>query len=290
MRSRNVSGDVETVNSRDGTLIAIERVGHGPAIVCVDGALSTRRLGPGQSLALLLSGRYTVYTYDRRGRGDSGDTRPYDPEREIEDLDAVITYAGGDASVFGHSSGAVLALEAAAHGVAIKRLALYETPFVVDDTRRPAGDDWPRHLESLITSGRRGGAIKRFMTEIAGAPAFIPFVMSLTPMWSRLKTIAHTLAYDSAIMANYQKGRPLPGNRWSSVNVPTLLLLGSKSPAWITNAVQALHDTLPRAELTVLDGQTHMVKPKVTAPALLEFFGAGAPTASLREGALKVVA
>jgi pimeloyl-ACP methyl ester carboxylesterase len=290
MKSRNATGDVETVTSRDGTMIAIERIGHGPAIVCVDGALSSRSLGPGRNLAPLLSERYTVYTYDRRGRGDSGDTRPYDPEREIEDLDAVISYAGGDASVFAHSSGAVLALEAAAHGVAIKRLALYETPFVVDDTRRPVGDDWPKRLESLITSGRRGGAIKRFMTEIAGAPAFIPFVMSLTPMWPRLKAIAHTLAYDSAIMASYQKGRPLPGDRWRSVNVPTLLLLGSKSPAWIANAVQSLHDILPRVELKVLDGQTHMVKPKVTAPALLEFFGADAPTATLGEGALKVVA
>jgi pimeloyl-ACP methyl ester carboxylesterase len=273
-----------TVTSRDATPIAVSTAGSGPALVCVDSALCTRRQGPGKSLAPLLSERFTVYTYDRRGRGDSGDTAPYSPDREIEDLEAVIAHAGGEAEVFGHSSGAVLALEAAVRGVPIKRLALYETPFVVDDTRPPVGDDWAVELRSLIDAGRRGRAVKRFMTEIACAPAFVPVVMSLTPMWPGLRAIAHTLAYDSALMAPYQTGEPEPIDRFGSVETPTLLLLGGKSPAWIKHAVHRLDRALPRAELKVLDRQTHMVKPKVTAPALLEFLGAESRSTAARQG------
>jgi pimeloyl-ACP methyl ester carboxylesterase len=238
----------------------------------------------------VLSERFTVYTYDRRGRGDSGDTPPYAVEREIEDLHTVIACAGGEVNVFGHSSGAVLALEAAAAGVEIKRLALYETPFVVDDTRRPVDDQWPAELASLIAAGRRGPAIRRFMTEIADAPAIVVRIMALTPMWPRLKAIAHTLAYDSAIMADYQQGRDLPADRWSAVSVPTLLLLGGKSPDWIAHAVHALHDAMPDAQLSVLDGQTHMLKPKITAPALLAFFGGDAPTAADAETPTRAIA
>src|SRR4051794_22545906 len=232
--------DVTTITSGDGTPIVVERTGSGPALVCVDGAMCTRAQGPGKSLAPHLSKRFAVYTYDRRGRGDSGDTAPYALEREIEDLRAVIAFAGGEAVVFGHSSGAVLALEAAAHGIPISRLALYETPFVVDDTRPPVGEQWMSELRTMIDAGKRGRAIKRFMVEVARAPAFVPVVMSLTPIWPRLKAIAPTLLYDSAILAPYQAGRPLPAERWSSVHAPTLLLLGGKSPAWMKNALRAL--------------------------------------------------
>lgn len=279
--------DLTAVTSRDGTPIAVERVGRGPALACVDAALCTRAQGPGKSLAPRLRQHFTVYTYDRRGRGDSGDTAPYAPEREIEDLAAVIAYAGGEAIVFGHSSGAVIALEAAARGVPIKRLALYEPPFVVDGSRPPVREEWPSELQALIDAGKRGKAIKRFMTEIAAAPPFLSTVMSLTPMWARLKAVAHTLAYDSAIMAPYQKGRALPEHRWSSVGIPTLLLLGGKSPTWIEHGVKALAEAMPHAEMRVLDRQAHMVKPNVTAPALLDFLGvrdASAPHASPSHG------
>jgi pimeloyl-ACP methyl ester carboxylesterase len=277
-------GNLVSVTSRDGTEIAVSTVGSGPALVCVDGALCTRRQGPGKSLAPRLSERFTVYTYDRRGRGDSGDAQRYSPEREIEDLEAVIAHAGGEAAVFGHSSGAVLALMAAVRGVPIKRLALYETPFVVDGTRRPVGEEWAVELRSLIDTGRRGRAVKRFMTEVACAPAFVPVVMSLTPMWPGLKAIAHTLAYDSALMAAYQTGKPEAIDRFASIDTPTLLLLGGKSPEWIKNAVHTLGRALPNAELKVLDRQTHMVKAKATAPALLEFLGAESPSAAARQG------
>lgn len=280
MRSKDSrSAPVTTVTSRDGTPIAVGHVGRGPALVCVDGALCTRTQGPGKSLAPRLSEHFTVFTYDRRGRGDSGDTPPYAPEREIDDLAAVIAHAGGEADVFGHSSGAVLALEAALRGVAIRRLVLYETPFIIDDTRAPVRDEWPTELHALIETGKRGRAIKRFMTDIAGAPAFISMIMSLTPMWPRLKAVAHTLAYDSEILAPFQKGRPLPEHRWSAVGIPTLLLLGGKSPAWIEHGVKALAEAIPHAELKVLDRQTHMVKPQKTAPALLEFLGVPEPSA-----------
>lgn len=193
-------------------------------------------------------------------------------------------HAGGEAAVFGHSSGAVLALEAVVHGVPIRRLALYETPFVVDDTRPPVGDEWAVELRSLIDAGRRGRAVKRFMTEVACAPAFVPVVMSLTPMWPGRKAIAHALACDSAIMAPYQTGEPEAIDRFASVETPTLLLPGGKSPAWIANAVHTLDRLLAHAELKVLDRQTHMVKPKVTAPALLEFLGADSRSTAQRQG------
>ena len=217
MRSKNThKGTLVSVASRDGRRSWSRRRQAPPAGVRRQRAVHPQP-GPGKSLAPRLSERFTVYTYDRRGRGDSGDTRPYSPKREIEDLEAVNAHAGGEAAVFGHSSGAVLALEAVVHGVPIRRLALYETPFVVDDTRPPVGDEWAVELRSLIDAGRRGRAVKRFMTEVACAPAFVPVVMSLTPMWPGRKAIAHALACDSAIMAPYQTGEPEAIDRFASV-------------------------------------------------------------------------
>jgi len=267
-----------TVTSSDGTVITVDRSGHGHPVVCVDGAMSTRSLGPGQMLAPHLTDAFTVYTYDRRGRGDSGDTPHYEVQREIEDLAAVIAAAGKEVMVFGHSSGCVLALEAARAGLPITHLALYETPFVIDRTRPAVGEEWAEELRSLLAAEGRRRAVRRFMVEVAGAPRFVPILMSLTPMWKQIKAVAHTLAYDTALLSPYQTGDPSPVDRFAEVRVPTRLLLGGKSPQWIANAARGLERVLPAGELTVLDGQTHMLKPKVTVPVVREFFGAGAST------------
>jgi pimeloyl-ACP methyl ester carboxylesterase len=271
-RKTETNSNVKSAVSRDGTRIAFDRVGDGPALICVDGAFCTRKQGPGKSLAPLLGERFTVYTYDRRGRGESGDTVPYAIEREIEDLEAVVERAGGAAHVFGHSSGAVLALEAARREVAIKRLALYEVPFVVDQTRPPAPADLLEQVKAAIASDLPGRAVRRFMHDAVSAPAVVGYAMSLTPA---CRATASTLPYDITILGDYQKGQPLPAERWSLVSMPTLLLKGGKSPAWLKNATRALADVLPNVQEKVLDGQTHMVKAKVTAPALLEFFDSG---------------
>jgi pimeloyl-ACP methyl ester carboxylesterase len=260
------------VFSRDGTPIAFDRSGKGPPVIVVDGALCHRRMGPSAGLAAQLAARFTVYTYDRRGRGDSGNTAPYAVEREVEDLAALIQEAGGSVYACGFSSGAVLALEAANRGVPIEKLALYEAPFVVDDTYPPLADDYLARLKQLIVEDRRADAVRLFMKRV-GVPAIMISLMRLMPAWSKLKAVAHTLPYDIAIVEPYQKGKPLPAVRWSSMKAPALILEGGKSPAWMRNAMKALANALPNAKLLTLENQTHMVKAKVVVPELFRFFG-----------------
>jgi pimeloyl-ACP methyl ester carboxylesterase len=222
-------------------------------------------------MATALADHFTVFTYDRRGRGDSSDAPSYDVQREIDDLDAVIREAGGQAFVFGVSSGAALALEAASRGVAMRRLALYEAPFIVDDSRPPIAQDFMAGLNTALTSGRRGDAVKMFM-KVVGVPGIFIILMRLMPAWPKLTAVAHTLPYDFAIVGPYQRGLPLPATRWSGATVPTLVMDGGKSPAWMRNATRALAGIVPNATYRTLDGQTHMVKPKALAPPLIEFF------------------
>jgi pimeloyl-ACP methyl ester carboxylesterase len=262
---------METVTSKDGTTIAFDRMGDGPPVILVDGAFGHRRFGPNEPLAPLLAEHFTVYTYDRRGRGGSGDTPPYAVEREVEDLDALIGAAGGSASLYGISSGAALALAAAARGLPVTRLALFEAPFVVDDSRPPIPDDYLDRLNQLVAEDRRADAIRLFMTKGVGLPGVVVTMMRLMPAWSKLKAVAHTAPYDAAVLGDTGSGRPLPADRWASVTVPTLVLVGEKSPVWMRNAMRALADTLPHARHQVLPRQTHIVKPKVLAPALVEF-------------------
>ncbi|MCU1280049.1 MAG: hydrolase [bacterium] len=261
------------VTSKDGTLIAYDRIGAGPAVVLVDGALCHRQFGPMPQLAPLLAPRFTVFTYDRRGRGESSDTKPYDVAREIEDLEAVIGATGGAAYVLGISSGAALALEAASRGAAIKKLALYEPPFIVDDSRDAVPQDYVPRLRELIAQNRRGDAVKMFMRTV-GAPRLMIALMPIFPMWSKLKAVAPTLPYDMSIMSEGQRGKPFPAQRWSSVAAPTLVIDGGKSPAWMRNGNAAVARAVPKAQYKTLPGQTHMVKPKVLAPVLTEYFAA----------------
>lgn len=262
---------MKNVTSKDGTSIAFEQIGNGPPLILVDGALCYRGMGPSGPLAKVLADTFTVYTYDRRGRGMSGDTAPFSVEREIEDIEALIGEAGGSAFVYGISSGAAFALEAAKSGLAIKKLALYEAPFIIDGTRTPVPDDFRETLIEKISAGRRSEAVKLFMKAV-GVPSIFIALMPLMPAWSKLKAAAHTLPYDFAILDGYQAGKPLPSQRWDAIKTPTLVMDGGKSPEWMRNAMTALADAIPGANLQTLPGQTHMLKPKAIAPALSAFF------------------
>ncbi|MDF2661970.1 MAG: hydrolase [Paenibacillus sp.] len=264
-----------TVTSRDGTKIAYDKVGRGPALILVAGAFSYRKF-PGQvQLAKLLSERFTVYNYDRRGRGDSGDTQPYDIAREIEDLQAVIDEAGGSAHVWGLSSGAVLALQAAASGVSITKLALHEPPFVVDAADRTPPKNFVKHVIELIAANRRAEAIKYFMTEGMGAPSFVIGLMRMMPgVWSKLMAVAHTLPYDAALLDGYMDGKSLPARLWSTVTMPTLVLEGAESPSVLRHSAKALANVLPNAQLVSKKGLGHTKKldTKLISSELAAFF------------------
>jgi pimeloyl-ACP methyl ester carboxylesterase len=205
------------------------------------------------------------------GRGDSGDTPSYAVEREVEDLQALVEDAGGTASTFGHSSGAVLALEAAAATPGITNLVLYEPPFIVDDSRPPLPDDYVSHLKELAATDRRGDAVEYFMTSGVGVPAGAMPSIRESPYWPSLEAVAHTLWYDGVIMGDTMVGKPLSADRWSTVTSPALVIDGGASPPSLRNAVQALVDVLPNAQRLTLEGQTHDVDPTVLTPVLVEF-------------------
>src|SRR5256886_2221736 len=218
------------VRSRDGTTIAYDRLGGGeggPAVILVDGAFCSRAFGPMPKLAPLLAPDFTVFMYDRRGRGDSGDTAPYAVEREIDDLDALIREAGGSAFVYAMSSGAALALEAAASRLSIKKLALYEAPFMVGTPAHVPPGDHQSQLVRLIAEGRRGDAVRYYMKDIMGMPALLVMLFRVLPMWSKLKAVAPSLPYDSAIMGDFS----LPTRRGGGPAGPARpLLAGADEP------------------------------------------------------------
>lgn len=267
---------MKTAISQDGTSIAYDQVGQGPAVIFVTGAFSYRKYPASVQLADLLAQHFTVFNYDRRGRGDSGDTKPYAVEREIEDVQALINAAGGSAYVWGLSSGAILALKAAASGLAINKLALQEPPLFVTATDRQPPKDLTEHVTGLITSDRRDEAVKYFMTEGMGAPGFVIPLMHLMPgAWAQLKAVAHTLPYDAQLLEVYPAGKPLSGKEWGLVTMPTLVMAGSESPAFLRRDAQALAEALPHARLLIQKGLGHtkQLSPKLIASVLIEFFG-----------------
>ena len=227
---------------------------------------------PRATLAELVTPGFTVYAYDRRGRGDSGDTPPYAVEREVEDLQVLVEHAGATAFAFGHSSGAVLALETALETPGITKLVLYEPPFIVDNSRPPLPHDYVAHLKELAATDRRGEAVEYFMTTGVGVPAGAIPSMRESPFWPSLEAVAHTLWYDGMIMGDNMVGKPLSVDRWSSVTIPTLVIAGGASPPSLPNAVQQLADVLPNARRLTMEGQTHEVDPTLLAPVLREFF------------------
>jgi pimeloyl-ACP methyl ester carboxylesterase len=258
------------VLSKDGTPIAFDKVGNGEPIILVDGALCSRSFGPMPKLAPLMAPHFTVLNYDRRGRGESGNTMPYAVEREVEDIEALIGEAGGSASVFGISSGAALALAAAASSLNIKKLALYEPPFVAGRRLHGPPADSEAQLKRLVAEGRRGDAVHFFIADMVGMPAIFAYVMRILPIWPKLKAVAHTLPYDAAVLGDFS----MPRKRAASVVVPTMVAWGEKSPVELRGAASSLADAVPGAKRQTLKGQTHNVSVKVLAPVLVEFFGA----------------
>lgn len=262
----SAASSMTTVTSADGTAIAFDRLGAGRPVIMVVGAFNTRATTA--ALAAALEDRFTILNYDRRGRGDSGDTSPYAVEREIEDLDALIREAGGSTAVFGYSSGATLALRAAAHGLEISKLALYEPPFLTDDSRTPLRADLPQRLGDLVSAGRRADAVELYQTEAVGLPEEVVVGMRDAPFRAGLEAIAHTLAYDAAIIGDLT----VPAELIASVTTPTLLIDGENSVAMLRNAAQVVADALPDGRRRTLKGQTHDISADATAPVLAEFF------------------
>jgi pimeloyl-ACP methyl ester carboxylesterase len=213
-----------------------------------------------------------VYAYDRRGRGESGPgSSPYTVQREVEDLTAVLEAAGPDAFVVGASSGAALVLEAARNAVAMRRVALYEVPFIVDHAHAPNDPALGGRTQDLVDAGRRADAVKLFLRTV-GAPGIAIAMMRVLPVWKRLCAVAHTLPHDYEIVLGHQQGHPLPDDYLAGVTVPVLVIAGGKSPAYLKNAQAAIAARLPNGTLEELPGQTHMVRGKATVPVLRRFF------------------
>ena len=256
---------METAVSADGTPIAYDRYGDGPPLITAAGAFCARATT--EPLARALAAQFTVLNYDRRGRGDSGDTAPYAVEREIGDLAALIAAAGGSAAVFGHSSGATLALKAAASGLPITHLVLYEPPFNPDDSfpRLPAG--LAGELAGLVAAGRRGDAVELYQTRAVGLPEPVVEQLRNAPFRPALEAIAHTLAYDAAVIGD----RSLPAAMLGTITIPALVITGEQSPPFLIGAARATAAALPAGQLAVLPGQTHDINPGATAPVITSF-------------------
>jgi pimeloyl-ACP methyl ester carboxylesterase len=269
---------MQKVTSNDGSRIAYDRYGSGPAVILVTGALGYRKFKKMEELAKLLAERCTVINYDRRGRGDSTEVKPFAVEREIEDIAALIDAAGGRASLWGWSSGGALALRAAGAGLAVERLSVYEVPFMVTPATKRPTPNYGERLDELVAAGDRGGAVRHFMRNSMGIPAPFVAAMRLLPMWRRLKAAAHTLPYDWAALGKHtMNGAPLDSAEWASVTVPTLVVAGAKSGPELKQGSRALAEALPNAELRTLEGVGHNVKMPALAPVLAEFF-AGNPS------------
>jgi pimeloyl-ACP methyl ester carboxylesterase len=255
------------VTSHDGTKIAYDRRGQGPAVIFVEGALCAR--GSKADLAALLAPHFTVYTYDRRGRGDSGDTRPYAVDREIEDIAALVGEAGGTASLYGHSSGAALALRAAVTlGSAVPKIALYEAPYNDDPAAQRAWATYLRQLNEALEGGRRGDAVALFMA-LVGMPAEQIDGARQAPFWPAMEAIAPTLAYDHAGAMGGDGSVPVA--LAARAGAPALVLYGDASLPFMPATARTLSQAMPNARLRVLEGETHDVNPAVLAPVLTEF-------------------
>jgi hypothetical protein len=255
---------MKTVASKDGTTIALDESGKGPAVVIVGGILGDR--SQQAPLAVLLAEHFTVFNYDRRGRGESGFTPPYTIEREIEDLAAVIKDAGGSAFVYGTSGCAVIALEAAISGVVMRKLALWEPPYIIPGSR-PVPKDYQAQLTEMLEADRRGDMVELFMTQAVGMPAEFVAQMRNAPWWRAQEAVAHTLVYEATLMGDFS----MPKTGFAMVTMPTLVIDGGEIP-WLSLSAQAVADALPNAQRRTLKGQPHNVDAAAIAPTLVEFF------------------
>jgi pimeloyl-ACP methyl ester carboxylesterase len=254
------------VTSRDGTRIAYEARGAGTPLLVVGGALSDG--SSATQVRPLLEPHFTVVTMDRRGRGESGDTPPYAPDREVEDIAAILDAIGQPAFVYGHSSGAILSLRAAMRGIPMAKLAVNEPPFIIPGTRPAPPVDAAARIQASVEAGDREQAIRIFLGEQVGLPSPVLDQMKSLPMWDRMLKLAHTVVYDTMIAAS----NDVPSAALAAVTVPALVLHGSASFPWIIETAAAVARALPHAELVTLEGQTHTPSPDVLCPPLIRFF------------------
>jgi pimeloyl-ACP methyl ester carboxylesterase len=260
---------MKNVQSVDGTTIAYDQVGQGDAVILVNGALGYRAMGFLAPLATLLAPHFTVLDYDRRGRGDSTDTQPFSVEREIEDIEALIDAAGGQAYLYGISSGACLAMEATIRlGDKVKKLAMYEAPYDSDEARRQAFRNYRKQLAEALAEGRKGDAVGLFMMFVGMPPEHLEGARQM-PMWPMWEAVGQTLAYDAAAMGD---DGAVPIEKAARVTVPTLVMDGSASFPFMHTSAMALAKAMPHAEQRTLEGQTHEVSAEALAPVLVEFF------------------
>jgi pimeloyl-ACP methyl ester carboxylesterase len=261
---------MKTVRSADGTTIAFDQLGKGPPLILVGGALEYRAMDSATAqLAPLVAQHFTVLHYDRRGRGGSTDTPPYAVEREIEDIDALIAEAGGSAFVFGISSGAALALEAAIKlGDKVRKLAMYEAPYNDEEAARLAWKTYREQLANALAEGLRGDALALFML-LTGMPPDHLDAVRQHPLWPRWEAAAATLAYDAVVMG---EDASVPTEKAADVVVPALVMEGGASYPFMHVTALALVKAMPQAQHRTLPGQTHEVEVAVLAPVLVEFF------------------
>lgn len=261
---------MQITQSKDGTPIAFEKRGDGPPVIFVDGALCARQSKA--DLAKLVAEQFTVYSYDRRGRGDSGDTQPYAVDREIEDIAALIADAGGTAGLYGHSSGASLALDAAVQlEDGVSKLAMYEAPYNDAPEARLAWGEYIANLNEALRAGRPGDAVKWFMRYI-GTPDEQIDAMSQAPFLPAMEAIAPTLAYDHTAILG--PSGAVPADRARQVSVPTLVMHGTQEFPFMAVTAMTLSRLIPGAALRAIEGQGHDVSATVLAPVLREFFAA----------------
>ncbi len=262
------------VTSKDSTQIGYDKIGSGPAIIIVDGAMVYRASQVSFKFAELLKDNFTVYAYDRRGRGESGDTQPYAVEREIEDIEALIEDAGGEAYLVGFSSGAILALKAAHNlGNKVKGLVLYEPPLMTEQRDQDDASEVSNAVDEALARGDKDAAATFFMGRIARALQFPEGMfegMKQSPMWSGMVALAPTMAYDNAVMG---RNAALPTEA-SSIHIPTLVAAGGASPEIMHRGAKVLADAVPQSTYKILEGQTHEVKPEIIVPLIKEFFAA----------------
>lgn len=257
---------MKTAHSKDGTPIAYDVYGSGPALIYITGASCFRTFMPIVQDAKTFAEQFTVYCYDRRGRGDSGNTLPYAVEREVEDIEALIDAAGGKASLYGHSSGAVLALEAGLHCPdKIDKLVLYDPSYVHDETERVEYDQLRQEVEGLLQHGKNAKAMTSFLKRI-GMPSLFVYLLRLMPGWKTMKALAPTLLYDIELTRELA-----PFERAAQLQLPALVAVGEKSPAGVRTVGQQLSGAIPNASFLQVSGQDHMPSAKIVLQMLTRF-------------------
>lgn len=255
------------VISKDGTKIVYDKYGKGPALICITGALVYRKMPNVEEGYKKLSLYFTVYTYDRRGHGESGDTKPYSIKKEVEDIEAIIKEAGGSAYLYGHSSGAVIALEAALNlGKKVKKIALHDAPYNVDEKSQKESQEFYKKISALLEADRKVDAVEFFLSSIGMPPEMLDG-MRQSPVWPEFKAMAPTILYDETIVGNL-----VPIEKAKQITVPALVIYGDKSPPFVATVAESLSKAIPNAKLLILKGQDHFVSPEVITPILVKFF------------------